>query len=609
MSKRERKESTAGPFLGTAYVMNSPSHLKRHSVFHARANTISVEYAVQQRKKILVDQGKRQSIIRASEAFDVDSFPEDSTGSGSTSYTNSTFSPNSPASSLSTVGGDDSDSDESVIDAISSPSSAKHGHSHHVAHGKHTKSHSLVLVQGSNVLSNETDLIKDFTDAYGGDMDTDGPGFQAPPMLPPPLVMEYEPDTVHEVDPVMMWDRDYSFENEDVFKTGWLVKEGRIHKNWKKRWFVLQGSKLHYFTAKNKKLKGTLDLETCLVKIANREKDGKDKDRDPKDKDKDRDAEKLLLQLVTEDRRLFFFAETNQETQAWYMAIQNKIAAIQYVKKSKHLKIPPHVRISAFLNAPKATHLNFSEEPIRMEAVVALSQMLANHLTIHTIEITNACMDSLCFSILCKALHQARTLKVLDVSHNNITDVSELGQMLASHKTLQCLSIHHNPIGDSGVSLLVETIAAHDLSLEVCSFVSTQTSDEGAIAIAKHMPNCKRITVLALKGNKIGATGAAAIGRMLFEGKSALTAVDLSHNNLGNDGCVAFCEHGLGQTRILDLSYNDIGYSGAHALCKVLPGIRTLMFGGNRISEQIVRDILLGDQEARWSFPDVELVL
>jgi hypothetical protein len=28
---------------------------------------------------------------------------------------------------------------------------------------------------------------------------------------------------------------------------GWLTKQGGFIKNWKKRWFVLQGTKLHYY--------------------------------------------------------------------------------------------------------------------------------------------------------------------------------------------------------------------------------------------------------------------------------------------------------------------------------------------------------------------------
>ena len=42
--------------------------------------------------------------------------------------------------------------------------------------------------------------------------------------------------------------------SEQVDKEGWLVKEGRFRKNWKKRWFVLSSNTLSYYTAKKNKL-------------------------------------------------------------------------------------------------------------------------------------------------------------------------------------------------------------------------------------------------------------------------------------------------------------------------------------------------------------------
>lgn len=36
-----------------------------------------------------------------------------------------------------------------------------------------------------------------------------------------------------------------------VEKAGWLEKEGAMVKNWKKRWFVLQGNSLHYYKDKD----------------------------------------------------------------------------------------------------------------------------------------------------------------------------------------------------------------------------------------------------------------------------------------------------------------------------------------------------------------------
>ena len=51
-----------------------------------------------------------------------------------------------------------------------------------------------------------------------------------------------------------------------VLKEGFLVKQGGLVKNWKKRWFVLQGNNLQYFENDDKlKLKDTISLLNCQI--------------------------------------------------------------------------------------------------------------------------------------------------------------------------------------------------------------------------------------------------------------------------------------------------------------------------------------------------------
>jgi hypothetical protein len=53
-----------------------------------------------------------------------------------------------------------------------------------------------------------------------------------------------------------------------IIAAGWLTKKGRKVRNWKKRWFVLQGRYLRYYKSENTKISeklGEINLETCVV--------------------------------------------------------------------------------------------------------------------------------------------------------------------------------------------------------------------------------------------------------------------------------------------------------------------------------------------------------
>ena len=54
-----------------------------------------------------------------------------------------------------------------------------------------------------------------------------------------------------------------------IFNTheGWCTKQGHIFKTWKRRWFVLNGSNISYFTSPGGKLKGSFSLNNSHVQL------------------------------------------------------------------------------------------------------------------------------------------------------------------------------------------------------------------------------------------------------------------------------------------------------------------------------------------------------
>eukprot|EP01122_Echinamoeba_exundans_P004091 TRINITY_DN14104_c0_g1_i1.p1 TRINITY_DN14104_c0_g1~~TRINITY_DN14104_c0_g1_i1.p1 ORF type:complete len:182 (-),score=28.78 TRINITY_DN14104_c0_g1_i1:268-813(-) len=87
-----------------------------------------------------------------------------------------------------------------------------------------------------------------------------------------------------------------------VFKEGWLTKQGGFIRSWKKRWFVLQGNKLHYYLDQSKQqLQGTIPLEGSNVNIDNDNVHGKEH----------------CLEIVTASRTYPIVAQDAPDMESW----------------------------------------------------------------------------------------------------------------------------------------------------------------------------------------------------------------------------------------------------------------------------------------------------
>ena len=110
-----------------------------------------------------------------------------------------------------------------------------------------------------------------------------------------------------------------------VDKEGWLTKEGRRFKSWKRRWFRLEGSTLSYYSDRvAAKPKGSISLESCAVQQA-----------------QDRTDTRSCMELITEGRKLYFQADTEAIAHEWALALNNRISCLNYVKKVRLMKAEP----------------------------------------------------------------------------------------------------------------------------------------------------------------------------------------------------------------------------------------------------------------------------
>jgi len=100
-------------------------------------------------------------------------------------------------------------------------------------------------------------------------------------------------------------------------KDGFLTKQGGAIKTWKRRWFVLKGSKLWYFKSRtDTSAKGFIELEaTTLV-------------RDESANNKKKKTMFSIQARGLKGRRVFMmYPDTSQESAEWIEAIRKNIAA------------------------------------------------------------------------------------------------------------------------------------------------------------------------------------------------------------------------------------------------------------------------------------------
>ena len=306
--------------------------------------------------------------------------------------------------------------------------------------------------------------------------------------------------------------------DEKVYKEGWLVKEGRIHKNWKKRWFILNGPSLNYYTARNNKNKGSIPLESCTVQIVsgNDRTDGKTclmitnngimdnedtttsstkrqsvakssgKDKSGGDDDDDKPERVLYFDVVIEKGEKGNPEELRSE---WLNAISTRISILQYTKKCKQKKIMEDIDLLEFFTkGTSATEVHVNK-PLIIEGVIAMVDPLKDHQNLKILDFSGAQIGNeglltllpalenngsitnlnfsdckIGFSSLTefskKILEKKYTIKSLNLSDNFINDeaLTEFSKSLSKNKGLTELNLNNNSFGGENLNDFVDAL-------------------------------------------------------------------------------------------------------------------------------------------------------
>ncbi|KAK4433998.1 RAN GTPase-activating protein 2 [Sesamum alatum] len=285
--------------------------------------------------------------------------------------------------------------------------------------------------------------------------------------------------------------------------------------------------------------------------------------------------------------------------------------------------------MSIFSEALEGSHLrylNISDNALGEKGVRAFGKLLQSQTSLEELYLMNDGISKEAAQAVCELVPSTEKLRVLHF-HNNMTGdegaiaISEilrccpsledfrcsstrvgskggvaLTEALAECKNLKKLDLRDNMFGVEAGVKLSESLFKHECLTEIyLSYLNLE--DDGAIAIANVLKDtASSLTVLEMAGNDITAEAAPSMAACISR-KKALTKLNLSENDLKDDGAIqiskAFGE-GHDQLKEVDLSLNSIRRAAARTLAQALvrlPGFKFLNVNGNFISEEGIDEL------------------
>lgn len=166
-------------------------------------------------------------------------------------------------------------------------------------------------------------------------------------------------------------------------------------------------------------------------------------------------------------------------------------------------------------------------------------------------------------------------IRRLDLRSNSLTSNGALAiqGLVVGNNDLSWLSLSHNPLGDSGVSIIASGLHYSSCSLKSLQLCATGVQDAGASDIAIMLQVNTSLKELNLSFNGVDIQGIDDIGRALRSNKTLLR-LDLRRNNISDAGAAAISKHlpFMGCLKQLNIAKNGIGLSGTSSL---LQGLRS----------------------------------
>ena len=195
------------------------------------------------------------------------------------------------------------------------------------------------------------------------------------------------------------------------------------------------------------------------------------------------------------------------------------------------------------------------------------------HLT--ELQLYGGALDDQSLSFLFRGLTRSSSIKCMGLQCNGLSAaaIQSMVPFLQNANNLTELELCNNNIQSEGFNSLFRALQNSPIEELDCSGCGIKTIEIDNEHIPKHL------AVLNLKNNNINADGCRRLARLLMKGGAAITSLDISHNQIDDDG-VAFLVDALQSNTSLwnlNLSGNDgISTQGKISLLKLIIDISSI---------------------------------
>jgi Ran GTPase-activating protein (RanGAP) involved in mRNA processing and transport len=167
--------------------------------------------------------------------------------------------------------------------------------------------------------------------------------------------------------------------------------------------------------------------------------------------------------------------------------------------------------------------------------------MLYKNTVLQSLKVNRTALGSAGLAEIAAGLYRNTTLKLLNLSDNNLGDLTSaktLKDLLRRNKSLATLSIEDIPFGRTigTVDCIAQGLRGSRSSIQTILLSNCMLGDQGISALAKGLGSCnKTLKILGLFSNQITSTGLGVLLGLVAE-KHPIASLLLDHNPLGRAG-------------------------------------------------------------------------